>query len=159
MAERLVYHDWHHAFDEQFERVPKIEGVTKKQREYIHRMWNRVYGLNDDENLCAFPIEKNGGLYMHGKVEKWHCHHILPKTWAAYVLGWDSKRINSPFNLVPICPHHHTTDRNNRYIVSDDFWNEWVEVLHPDMAAAFKEYDGTSASSVSYTHLTLPTKA
>ncbi len=130
----------------EYEEDIKLE-TTKAQREYIKRMYTAVYGVSD---LCVFPVGKvdrfgDERLYMHGQADEIHVHHIVSKRYAREFLGWGIEDINSPFNLVPICKHHHITDKFNRG-VSQDVWGELIEVLHPDMALAFREYDGTPES-------------
>lgn len=146
-----MFHNYKEVFNEDYGEEKKIRlELNKKQRAFMVRMYQRVYGLDEGVKVCAFPMEKDDGfggtrLFMHGVVEKVQIHHIVSKRYAREYLGWDLHDINSPYNLIPICPHHHITDKANRY-QDFDMWNELVEVLHPDMATAFREYDGTPES-------------
>ena len=136
--ERLVFHDWHHAFDEQFERTEKIIGTTRKQREWVRRAWQRVYGFDENTNVCGFPVIKDGKFYIHGKAEKIQIHHLVPRGWASLVLGWDEKQINSPLNLYPLCEKHHLA----KGLKDLDYFNDVVPAIHPDMEVARRGYTG-----------------
>ena len=132
MSERLIYHDWHHAFDEGFERTGKIEGFTKKQRLWIIHMWDTVFNAPPGYHVCAFPVVKDGKFYLHGFVKEVHIHHIMPKGYAWNVLGWDKDKINSVFNAIPLCPLHHN-GKGAR---------DMTNVIHPDMEHARRTYQG-----------------
>lgn len=138
MKEGLVFHDWHHAFDGEFERTEKIAGTTKKQREWVKRAWQEVYGLDEGMAICGFPIIKDGRFILHGKVEKTQIHHIVPRGWASAVLGWDERQVNSPLNLYPLCETHHLA----RGLRELDYYNNVVPAIHPDMEMARKGYMG-----------------
>ncbi len=114
----------------------KLPGTTKKQREWIVRAWQRVYGI--DGKVCGFPVIRNERFYLHGKVAKVQVHHIVPRGWASFVLGWTEQQINSPLNLIPLCEKHHIA----RGVRGLDYLNEVVPAIHPDMEIARRGYTG-----------------
>lgn len=141
-----IFHDYKEAYEDTFgaERSCRLE-PTEKQKAYIINMWDEVYHPRGDYHVCGFPFQKTGQetLSMH-PTDKVHVHHIIPKGYAFFVLGWDSERINSPDNLIPICEYHHITNKYNREVSIDP--EEFTEVIHPDMAYAFRNYNGTNDS-------------
>jgi len=136
MKERLAFHKWKHAFDGEFKRTDKEKGTTPLQRRWVKRAWSSVYGI--EGAVCGFPVEKNEGLYLHGKVDKIEVHHIVNRGYASFVLGWDIDKINSPFNLYPLCITHHRA----KGLRELDYKNELVSAVHPDMEVARRGYTG-----------------
>lgn len=138
--EMPVFHDWHHAFDDEFERKGEIKGFTKKQRDWIIRMWDTVFNAPPGYHVCGFPIIKGEKFYLHGFVKEIHLHHCMPKNYAWRVLGWDEKKINSPENAIPLCPKHHLA----KGLVELDYYNEPVPAIHIDMEIARRHYQGNN---------------
>ena len=134
----LVFHDWKHAYSPEFERTEKILGTTPRQREWVKRAYRAVFNAPEGRQVCAFPVIRDEGFYPHGFVDKIQVHHIMPKGFASYVLGWNDHQINSPFNLIPICETHHLA----RGLVELDYLNNVVPALHPDMEIARRGYTG-----------------
>ena len=149
--ERGIFHDWKHAFDEKFERkFEKARGLTKKQRDWVIRAWDRVFEETrpaEGLHICAFPVERDERVVLHGWEERVQVHHIVPKGYAKNVLGWDDAKINSPTNLIPLCEEHHI---GRGWDGSLDWRNDLVPVVHPDMEWARRKYQGKEKKPTSY---------
>ncbi len=141
--EKLVFHDWRHAFDEEFTREEKLPPATRRQIEWVIRAWDRVFGAPPGWHICGFPVIKNERFYLHGLVPESEIQvcHIMPRGFASFVLGWDEREVNSPFNLVPMCRQHGL----GRGLPDLDYENMVVAALYPDMEAARRDYAGRRA--------------
>ena len=139
--EGLPFHDWKEAFSPEFGKPrEKIPPLTKRQREWVKRAWDTVYHAPDGKHICGFPVLKHEKFYLHGPVPKVEIHHLVARGWASQVLGWSERQINSPLNLVPLCPYHH----NGRGIPLEDLQDDGrvIFTIHPDMEVARRTYTG-----------------
>ena len=103
-----------------------MAGYTQKQREWFHRVYN-------DE--CHFPLySERLGWYLCRSGHDLQVHHVFPQGM------WKVERHTDPnlaSNGILLCARHHV---GREYYGTLDWYNEVVEVVHPDITWALRQY-------------------
>lgn len=109
--------------------------ITTRQRRWITNAWTQTVGLD----CQMFNYTEKKGFCPCGRKEV-HLHHIMPKRYARDVLEWTREEINNPKNIIPICPRSHLGRGYPREMSLDHHNGEPVDIIHTDIAWAFRNY-------------------
>ena len=110
-------------------------GLTNNQRDWIKRCYSDENGIP----RCHFPVWKDDKWDYCWSDGSPQANHIIPQGYAFEVLLWTVEQVNSPFNIIINCAHHHV---GNGYHGTLDWHDEVVPVYHPDNVFARRHYKG-----------------
>ncbi len=112
--------------------------LTAKQRQWARGVYS-TFGIP----RCFFPLysEAKGWFYC-GSMKSIQIHHIKPQGWCLRILKIDP---DYPQNLIAICAYHHI---GKGYHGSLDWRNDYVPVIHTDMAWAFQHYRDSEGDAI-----------
>jgi len=128
MTKRFEYHDWKQAYEPDFgTRKKEKTNLTKRQRNWIIKMWDTIYNAPEGKHACVHT--KDGNLVITFR-EKVQVHHIMPQRFGQQRLGMNRTNLSEPQNLIPLSEDFHV---GRGYRGELDHHNNLVPIIHPDI--------------------------